>query len=346
MNLSDFDYFLPPERIAVEPSRPRDSARLLHVARDSLQDYRISDLPDLLRPGDCLVVNDTKVIPARLTGRRGNAHIGITLDRPMPDRTWRVLLRNARRARPGDTIAIDGPDSFTAKVITRFDDGSAQLRFNRDDADFEAALSSSGVLALPPYIPRDHGLTPQDAADYQTIFAKHPGAVAAPTAGLHFSPTLLTRLEEKSIGIARVTLHVGAGTFLPVRTDDISAHRIHAEYGVIGAEAAARVNTARAQGGRIIAVGTTSLRLLESAVDRDGKISEFDGETDIFLRPGVQIRSADLLLTNFHLPRSTLLMLVAAFAGLDRIHSAYSHAIRENYRFYSYGDATLLERAF
>jgi len=345
MNLADFDFLLPPERIAAEPARPRDAARLLHVARDALHDRKIADLPDLLRAGDCLVVNDTKVIPAQLTGHRGGARIGITLDRPMADGTWRVLLRNARRVRPGETIAIDGIDDFAAEVTARFDDGSAQIRFNREGARFDAALSAAGALALPPYIPRDHGPTPRDAEDYQTIFADHPGAIAAPTAGLHFSPELLARIEAKSIDIVRVTLHVGAGTFLPVRSENIEAHTIHAEYGEICTEAAARINRASAEGGRIVAIGTTSLRLLESAVDDSGRIAEFAGETDIFLRPGTKIRSADLLLTNFHLPRSTLLMLVSAFAGLDRIRAAYAHAIDAKYRFYSYGDATLLERA-
>ncbi|HQT87835.1 MAG TPA: tRNA preQ1(34) S-adenosylmethionine ribosyltransferase-isomerase QueA [Acidiphilium sp.] len=344
MLLSDFDYALPPEAIATEPARPRDAARLLQVGPTGLTDGRIRDLPDLLRAGDCLVVNDTKVIPAQLTATRGNATIGITLDRPMPDGTWRVLLRNARRARVGEQLTITGAPDFTATIIVRDDDGSAALRFNRSGADFDAALAAAGALALPPYIARPTGPTAQDASDYQTIFADRAGAVAAPTAGLHFTPALLDALAAKSISTARVTLHVGAGTFLPVRGESIDGHKIHAEYGEISAAAAARINQARAAGGRIIAVGTTSLRLLESAVTPERQITAFAGETDIFLHPGVTMQAADMLLTNFHLPRSTLLMLVAGFAGLDRIRSAYEHAIANGYRFYSYGDACLLER--
>jgi S-adenosylmethionine:tRNA ribosyltransferase-isomerase len=342
--LSDFDYALPPEAIATEPARPRDSARLLHVAQSGLTDWRVRDLPDLLHQGDCLVVNDTKVIPAQLTATRGDATIGITLDRPLAGGDWRVLLRNARRARRGDVLTIRGTPDFTAEIITPAEDGSAVLRFNRIGADFDQALAKAGALALPPYIARPGGPTVQDASDYQTIFAARAGAVAAPTAGLHFTPALLDALAAKSISIVRVTLHVGAGTFLPVRGESIDTHKIHAEYGEITAAAAERINRARAGGGKIIAVGTTSLRLLESAVTPERQINPFIGETDIFLHPGVTMQAADLLLTNFHLPRSTLLMLVAGFAGLGRIRAAYAHAIATGYRFYSYGDACLLER--
>lgn len=345
MKLSDFDYDLPPERIATRPARPRDSARLLHVARGGLHDRIVRDLPDLLAPGDALVVNDTKVIPAQLEGRRGNATIGITLDREMPDGTWHALLRNARRARPGETIAIASAEGMTAEVVSRDPDGSAQLRFNLTGAAFRAALGTAGHLALPPYIARDRGPTVEDSMDYQTIFAKDEGAVAAPTAGLHFTPELIARIEARGVSLVRVTLHVGAGTFLPVRGESIEEHRMHAERGAVSALAAEALNAARASGGRIVAVGTTSLRLLETAVDESGTIHPWSGETDIFIRPGYRFRAIDLLFTNFHLPRSTLLMLVAAFASHDRIRAAYDHAIAKEYRFYSYGDATLLEPA-
>jgi S-adenosylmethionine:tRNA ribosyltransferase-isomerase len=343
--LSDFDYALPPEAIATEPARPRDAARLLHVGPTKLTDWRVRDLPNLLRPGDCLVVNDTKVIPAQLTATRGDATIGITLDRPLAGGLWRVLLRNARRARQGDILTIRGAPDFTAEIITPAHDGSAELRFNRSGAAFDAALAEAGALALPPYIARPSGPTAQDASDYQTIFAARAGAVAAPTAGLHFTPALLDALAARGIATARLTLHVGAGTFLPVRGEQIDTHKIHAEYGEISSATADQINAARAAGGRVIAVGTTSLRLLESAVTPERQIRPFTGETDIFLHPGIAMQAADLLLTNFHLPRSTLLMLVAGFAGLDRIGAAYAHAIASGYRFYSYGDACLLERA-
>lgn len=344
MSLADFDYDLPPERIAAEPARPRDAARLLHVAPNGLHDRQIRDLPSLLRAGDCLVVNDTRVIPARLEGRRGAARIGITLDRPLADGCWRVLLRNARRARVGEVIMIDGVSGFFATVIARSEDGSAALRFDRDGEAFRAALEQAGALALPPYIPRVHGVTALDSNDYQTMFADREGAVAAPTAGLHFTDVLLEKLAERGIGLARVTLHVGAGTFLPVRGETVAGHRMHAERGEISEAAAQTINRARANGGRIVAVGTTSLRVLETASDAAGVIHPWTGETDLFILPGYRFRAVDILLTNFHLPRSTLLMLVAAFAGLERIRAAYAHAIDAGYRFYSYGDATLLEK--
>ncbi|MCF3947021.1 tRNA preQ1(34) S-adenosylmethionine ribosyltransferase-isomerase QueA [Acidiphilium iwatense] len=344
MNLADFDYDLPPERIAAEPARPRDAARLLHVARDGLHDRQICDLPSLLRSGDCLVVNDTRVIPAQLQGRRGDARIGITLDRPLADGSWRVLLRNARRARVGETIAIDGADGFSAMVIARSGDGSAVLRFDRDGEAFRAALEQAGALALPPYIPRAHGATARDSTDYQTMFAAREGAVAAPTAGLHFTSALQDALTERGIGLTRVTLHVGAGTFLPVRGEIVTDHRMHAERGEISEAAARTINRARENGGRIVAVGTTSLRVLETASDAAGVIHPWAGETELFILPGYRFRAVDVLLTNFHLPRSTLLMLVAAFAGLECIRTAYAHAIGAGYRFYSYGDACLLEK--
>ncbi len=342
MRLSDFGYELPPELIATAPARPRDAARLLHVAADgALGDHIVRDLPALLRPDDLLVVNDTKVIPARLTARRGAASIGITLDRRLDDGNWRVLLRNARRVRQGDILTI-GPD-FAAEAVAVSEGGAAVLRFIA--ADFSAALARSGALALPPYIARPAGVTEQDKQDYQTLFATHEGAVAAPTAGLHFTPALLAALQERGVELARVTLHVGAGTFLPVRAERIAEHKMHAERGVVTAETARRVNAAKAAGRRVVPVGTTALRLLEAAAPSPGVLAPFDGETDIFITPGYEFRIADALFTNFHLPRSTLLMLVAAFAGMERIKAAYAHAIARGYRFYSYGDACLLERA-
>jgi S-adenosylmethionine:tRNA ribosyltransferase-isomerase len=340
--LSEFDYDLPPDRIAASPARPRDSARLLHVS-ETLHDHVVSDLPSLLRPGDLLVVNDTRVIPAQLSAMRGDAHIGITLDKPQVDGTWLVLLRNARRVKPGDTLTID--EFFSADVIAVHEGGAATLRFNVEGTAFQSALQRTGALALPPYIARPEGVTARDSDDYQTMFAEHDGAVAAPTAGLHFTPALLDSLQERQIGITRVTLHVGAGTFLPVRTENLHEHKMHAERGFLTAAAAARINQTRAADGRIIPIGTTALRLIESATDSRGIIHEFAGETDIFILPGYKFKIADLLFTNFHLPHSTLLMLVSAFAGTERIREAYQYAIGEKYRFYSYGDACLLERA-
>ncbi len=344
MKLADFDFALPPGRIAQHPADPRDSARLL-VVTETLADRHIHDLPDLLRPGDLLVANDTRVIQAQLTAARGAARISITLDRALPDGTWHALARNARRLHAGDTLVFENAADFTATVEACRDGGSVLLRFSHAGDAFRARLSRAGALALPPYIDRPAGPTADDQSDYQTIFAAHDGAVAAPTAGLHFTPRLLEALTDRGVGRTHVTLHVGAGTFLPVRADDIENHHMHAENGEITEAAAATINTARARGGRIICIGTTSLRLLESAVDDSGKIHRFTGETKIFIRPGSKIRAADILLTNFHLPRSTLFMLVCAFAGTARMRAAYAHAIAANYRFFSYGDATLLHRA-
>jgi S-adenosylmethionine:tRNA ribosyltransferase-isomerase len=344
VRLADFDFDLPPALIAQHPARPRDAARLLHVARDGLHDRIVRDLPDLLAPGDILVSNDTRVIPAQLQARRGEARIGITLDRPLADGAWQALARNAKRLHPGDVLAFEGAD-LSAKVEHRRPDGSVALRFDRDGAAFAAALEQAGALALPPYIARPEGPTTEDAADYQTIFADAAGAVAAPTAGLHFTPELLAALDARGIARVTVTLHVGVGTFLPVRVDDVADHRMHAERGIVTAEAAAAINAARAAGGRVMAVGTTSLRLLETAADPSGRLHAFAGDTNIFILPGYRFRIVDRLMTNFHLPRSTLFMLVAAFAGLDRMRAAYAHAIGAGYRFFSYGDASLLDRA-
>ena len=345
MRTTDFDFDLPPDRIAQHPASPRDAARLLHVAGDGWHDRIIRDLPDLLRAGDMLVANDTRVIPAQLTARRGDARIGITLDRPDAAGDWHALARNARRLRVGDVLQFEGDALLSATVMRGNDGGTVLLRFNLAGEGFGAALQAAGALALPPYIARPHGVTTQDEADYQTVFAENPGAVAAPTAGLHFTPSLLARLAARGVTRSLVTLHVGAGTFLPMRTEIVAEHRMHAERGSISPAAASAINAARAAGGRILAVGTTTLRLLESAVQPDGTIAPFDGETSIFITPGTKLRSADLLLTNFHLPRSTLFMLVCAFTGTAPMKAAYAHAIAAGYRFFSYGDATLLERA-
>jgi S-adenosylmethionine:tRNA ribosyltransferase-isomerase len=336
--LSDFAYDLPPSRIATTPARPRDSAKLLHVAA-TLSDHTVRDLPNLLRPGDLLVINNTRVIPAQLTATRGAATIGITLDRRLDNADWHVLLRNARRVKTGDSLTINA--DFHATVIAIHDGG----RFNSGGDDFYESLQKSGNLALPPYIARPEGLTEDDAQDYQTMFAEQNGAVAAPTAGLHFTPELISALAAKNIATTRVTLHVGAGTFLPVRTENLAEHKMHAERGFVSQESAAAINAAKAAGGRIVPIGTTALRLIESAAGDDGIVHPFDGDTDIFILPGYRFKVVDLLFTNFHLPHSTLLMLVSAFAGIDRIRTAYTHAITNNYRFYSYGDACLLERA-
>ncbi len=332
MKAAEFDFALPPDRIAQSPARPRDSARLLLVGA-TVRDQIISDLPSLLRPGDVLVANDTRVIPAQLEARRGAARIGLTLDQPRPGGSWHALARNARRLRLGDRLTFDRDPGLEAEIVSIEGDGAICIRFS---APFEQA----GSLALPPYIDRPGGPTAQDADDYQTVFAARDGAVAAPTAGLHFTPALLAALEAAGIPRVLITLHVGAGTFLPVRTEDLSQHRMHAERGEITPDAADVINSAR----RVVAVGTTSLRLLESAADAAGRIEPFQGETSLFITPGYRFRTVGALLTNFHLPRSTLFMLVCAFAGQARMRAAYAHAIASGYRFYSYGDACLLER--
>ncbi len=343
LTLADFDYHLPPDRIAQEPARPRDSARMLHIRRDGLADRLVRNLPSLLRPGDVLVANDTRVFPAQLQALRGAARIGITLDRPRADGAWKALARNGRRLRAGDTLAIEGAGVLTARVVDKDADGSIGLAFNLDGDDLMAAFGRAGALALPPYIHRPDGPLASDATDYQTVFAHRPGAVAAPTAGLHFTPALLAALETAGVRRVTVTLHVGIGTFLPVRVENLTEHRMHAERGEITAEAAAAINAARRGGGRVVAVGTTSLRLLESGALPDGALRPFLGETSLFILPGYRFKAVDRLLTNFHLPRSTLLMLVSAFSGRERMLAAYAHAIAAGYRFHSYGDACFLE---
>jgi len=339
MRVDDFDFELPRQLIADHPAEPRDAARLLEVG-PVLQDRAIRDLPALLRRGDLLVVNDTRVIPARLTGKRGAATVEITLHRDMGGGAWRAFAKGAKRLKPGDTISFG--DGFVASVAAKHDEGDLTLHFDAEGADFHANLQRFGTMPLPPYIKRAAGGDARDLADYQTMFAARDGAVAAPTAGLHFTPALIAALDAAGVARLTVTLHVGAGTFLPVKVADTADHRMHSETGFLDAAAAQRINATRAAGGRVAAVGTTSLRLLESAADADGRVAPFAGETSLFITPGYRFRAVDLLLTNFHLPRSTLFMLVAAFAGLERMKTAYAHAITQNYRFFSYGDACLL----
>jgi S-adenosylmethionine:tRNA ribosyltransferase-isomerase len=339
MRVDLFDFELPPERIALRPARPRDSARLLRVEGGKISDHQVLNLPSLLRPGDVLVFNDTKVIPAQLEGRRGQASIGATLHKREGPREWQAFLRNAKRARVGD--AIEFGEGVAASVIEKAEDGSALLRFHGEEP-VEVLLERAGRMPLPPYIASKRAPDEEDRADYQTIFAREEGAVAAPTAALHFTPRLLDALDERGIGRETLTLHVGAGTFLPVKAEDTGAHQMHAEWGRIDEATAERLNAVRASGGRVIAVGTTSLRLLESATGEDRIIRPFEGDTAIFITPGYGFRAIDGLITNFHLPKSTLFMLVSALIGLEVMKSAYAHAIAANYRFYSYGDASLL----
>jgi S-adenosylmethionine:tRNA ribosyltransferase-isomerase len=334
-----FDFELPPERIALRPACPRDSARLLLVRPDGLADRIVSDLPGLLRPGDVLVFNDTRVIPAQLEGRRGEARIGATLHKRESLREWRAFLRNARRVRPGDRI--DFAAGVSAVALDKGEDGAVLLRFEGDEP-VELLLERAGTMPLPPYIAARRPADARDADDYQTMFARTQGAVAAPTAALHFTPTLMERLADAGVGHETLTLHVGAGTFLPVKAQDTAEHKMHSEWGRIDAATAGRLNAVRRGGGRVIAVGTTSLRLIESAAGEDGEIKAFEGDTAIFITPGYRFRGIDGLLTNFHLPRSTLFMLVSALMGTDRMQAAYGHAVASGYRFYSYGDASLL----
>jgi S-adenosylmethionine:tRNA ribosyltransferase-isomerase len=334
-----FDFDLPPDRIALRPANPRDSAKLLLVAGERTEDRLVSDLPSLLRAGDMLVFNDTRVIPAQLEGRRGEARIGATLHKREGPRAWRAFVRNAKRVRDGDRI--DFGSEVTAVAGERGEDGSLLLRFEGDQP-VELLLERAGRMPLPPYIAAKRGADARDAQDYQTMFAREKGAVAAPTAALHFTPELMNALQDAGISNERLTLHVGAGTFLPVKAEDTEQHRMHAEWGRIDPAAAERINAVRATGGRVIAVGTTVLRLLESAASEAGEVRPFEGDTSIFITPGYRFRVVDGLITNFHLPRSTLFMLVSALMGRERMQAAYAHAIASDYRFYSYGDASLL----
>ncbi|MDG5751377.1 tRNA preQ1(34) S-adenosylmethionine ribosyltransferase-isomerase QueA [Qipengyuania sp. XHP0211] len=340
MRVDLFDFDLPQELIALRPARPRDAARMLVVrGEEPFEDAGVSDLPRLLRRGDVLVFNDTRVIPAQLEGRRGEAKIGATLHKRIDLRRWQAFIRNAKRLRPGETVAFGGGVSATAEE--RLADGSFVLAFHGEEP-VEVLLERAGRMPLPPYIAGKRATDAQDREDYQTMFAREDGAVAAPTAALHFTPRLMDALDAAGVARETLTLHVGAGTFLPVKADDTDDHAMHSEWGRIEPGTAERLNAARAAGGRIIAVGTTSLRLLESATGEDGVIQAFAGDTDIFITPGYRFRAVDGLMTNFHLPKSTLMMLVSALMGRDRMMAAYEHAIANDYRFFSYGDSSLL----
>jgi S-adenosylmethionine:tRNA ribosyltransferase-isomerase len=340
MKTSLFDFDLAESLIANAPVSPRDASRLLVVA-DELQDKIVRELPQFLRAGDIMVFNDTKVIPARLYGKRGEARIEILLHKKSGPQSWQCFARPGKKLRVGDTIIFG--DDFSARVFAKHYDGQVVLEFNASGEAFHAALNRHGQMPLPPYIERD--ANDRDAHTYQTIYAANEGAVAAPTAGLHFTPELMAAIDALGVERAQVTLHVGGGTFLPVKVDDTDAHVMHSEYAQLSADTAQRINEARKAGGRVIAVGTTSLRTLESAADASGQLQKFDGETAIFITPGYQFKAVDVLMTNFHLPRSTLFMLVSAFCGLGRMQAAYQHAIDKSYRFYSYGDACLLFRS-
>ncbi len=343
MKLSDFDFDLPEALIATRPARPRSSARLLVATPDALTDAHAIDLPSFLNPGDRLVLNDTRVIPARLSGTRqrgeATARIEATLLEPQPDGSWSALVKPLRKLRPGETVIFGA--GLSAECLSH-NDGAARLRFNLSGEDFDGALAQAGAMPLPPYIAGRRAADAQDHEDYQTIWARRSGAVAAPTASLHFDDALMAALAARGITFSHVTLHVGAGTFLPVKVDDVSQHRMHSEWGEITAEAAAEINATRAAGGRIVPVGTTAMRLIETAAAPDGTLPPWQGDTDIFITPGHRFRISDALMTNFHLPKSTLMMLVSAFMGSERIRQVYAHAIASEYRFFSYGDASLL----
>ena len=339
MRVDLFDFDLPPDRIALRPARPRDAARMLLVEGDRVSDRGVLDLPDILRPGDVLVLNDTRVIPAQLEGRRGEARVGATLHKREGLRSWWAFVRNAKRVRDGDLIEFG--DGVKASAVERDAEGAILLHFHGDEP-VELLLERAGQMPLPPYIAGKRPTDEADRDDYQTMFARESGAVAAPTAALHFTDRLIAALDERGVKRETLTLHVGAGTFLPVKADETTRHRMHSEWGRIDQATAERLNSARSGGGRLIAVGTTSLRLIESAADEDGQIKAFEGDTAIFITPGYRFRAVDGLMTNFHLPRSTLFMLVSALMGLDVMKSAYAHAVEQGYRFYSYGDSSLL----
>ena len=347
VKLSEFDFDLPEDLIATRPVRPRPAARLLLADGAGIADRHVADLPDILRPGDLLVINTTKVIPARLTGQRHRetaqgpvtAKIEITLTEPQPDGSWRALAKPLRKLAEGDVITFT--DALHARFIARGAE-DVRLAFNLTGAAFDAALDQAGQMPLPPYIAGRRAADAQDRQDYQTVFARDAGAVAAPTASLHFDDALIAALKARGVGFAEVTLHVGAGTFLPVKVADVRDHKMHAEWGQVTPEAAAQITATKARGGRIIPVGTTALRLIETAATAPGQISDWTGKTDIFITPGFEFQLADGLMTNFHLPKSTLMMLVSALMGQERIKAIYAHAIAEGYRFFSYGDSSLL----
>lgn len=350
MQVTDFDFELPEDRIALRPAEPRDSARFLVVEPgQDFRDRRVSDLPGLLRPGDLLVLNNTRVIPARLKGQRwrGQSRIGAeaTLHKRLGPSSWSAFMRPGKRLAPGDRIALGADLDLIATLTAKGEGGEVTLDFELSGTELDLAVAARGDMPLPPYIAAKRGEDARDRSDYQTVYAEHDGSVAAPTAGLHFTPDLLRRLDEAGVATTFVTLHVGAGTFLPVKVDNLADHVMHAEYGEVTEATARVVNETRARGGRIICVGTTSLRLVESAADEGGRLHPFAAETSIFISPGYRFRATDALMTNFHLPKSTLFMLVCALAGTETMRRAYDHAIRDGYRFYSYGDGSLLWRA-
>jgi S-adenosylmethionine:tRNA ribosyltransferase-isomerase len=343
MKVEQFDFHLPEECIAQQAMEPRDAAKLLVVKDSDYDDRAVRDITEYLNPGDVLVFNDTRVIPARLFGKRGDAGVEIFLHKPVREGVWEALAKPAKRIKEGDEIVFN--PSFKATLIAKRDDGFVELAFAYSAAELLKRIHEHGVTPLPPYIKRDKQKHAEDEARYQTVYARQDGSVAAPTAGLHFTETLLEAIRNKGVHLAFVTLHVGAGTFLPVKVDDTQQHIMHKERAIVSAETAAVVNRARQMGGRVIAVGTTSMRTLESASDDAGTLHAYDSETGIFITPGYRFKICDMLMTNFHLPKSTLFMLVSAFSGLDRMKSAYAHAIQNHYRFYSFGDACLLYRS-
>lgn len=346
MKTADFDFDLPEDRIALRPVEPRDAARLLVVRDGALADHIVRDLPGLLQPGDALVFNDTRVIPARLDGVRVRDGLEVAVEATLHQRRgsagWSAFMKPGKRLRIGDEVRFTG---LTATVAAKHEDGLVDLDFDLGGPALDNAIHAAGHMPLPPYIAARRAEDERDRSDYQTVFAAHDGSVAAPTAGLHFTPELLAALAARGVSTHGVTLHVGAGTFLPVKADEVADHRMHAEWGEVSAATADALNAARAAGGRIVCVGTTSLRLLESATGEDGVVRPFHGDTAIFITPGYRFRAADVLMTNFHLPKSTLFMLVSAFCGLETMKAAYAHAVTDGYRFYSYGDGSLLFRS-
>ncbi|AKR55525.1 S-adenosylmethionine:tRNA ribosyltransferase-isomerase [Devosia sp. H5989] len=352
MRVDDFDFELPNDLIALHPAEPRDSARMLVVEPGrGMEDRVVTDLVDILQPGDVLVANDTKVLPADLRGIRvrgeNRSSVAFNLHKRVDARTWKAFARPAKRLAEGDRLELGNGEQepLLATLSEKGEGGEVTLTFDLSGAELDEAIKSHGAMPLPPYIGAKRDLEERDKSDYQTVYARHDGAVAAPTAGLHFTESLLERLAAKGVAFERVTLHVGAGTFLPVKVDDVKDHKMHAEWGVIDEDTVSRILAAKARGGRIVAVGTTSLRLLESAARATGTLAPFSDDTDIFITPGFRFRVVDVLMTNFHLPRSTLFMLVSAFAGFETMHATYRHAIENHYRFYSYGDSSLLFRA-
>ena len=355
MRVDLFDFELPEERIALRPVDPRDSAKLLVVKDGQLEDKLVSDLADLLQPGDALVFNDTKVIPALLVGVRirgdSTASVSFTLHTRLSDSNWLAFAKGAKKLSIGDAVSFGSNNdacfagTLMGEIVEKRPTGEVEIAFEYSGAALDEVLANIGQMPLPPYIASKRETDDRDASDYQTVYAREEGAVAAPTAGLHFTPELLANLEERSISTHFVTLHVGPGTFLPVKADDTDAHKMHSEWGWVPDRTAEALNKVRKRGGRIVCVGTTSLRLLESAAEKDGRIVPWEGQTDIFITPGYSFRAVDILMTNFHLPKSTLFMLVSALSGLETMQAAYGHAINNQYRFYSYGDASLLYRA-